>query len=112
MLVNWAEAVVMCPQSTTPTRNAVVAELDPARVRAGALRVRVAFMRWVFTRGAADARAVLEAYDDVSMDEAPLPPGLLPDHGLCEPDDSPCAVLTAPKRRDSSAQLARGLGLD
>ncbi|MEM9454249.1 MAG: serine/threonine-protein kinase [Myxococcota bacterium] len=114
VLVNWAEAVAMCPKSTTSTRDAVVSELDLASVGAGAPRVRVAFMRWVLTRGAADARAVLDAYDDVSMNEAPLPPGPWPSLGLCESDRSSCAyeVLMAPKGPDSAVQLARGLGLD
>ncbi len=112
-VVNWAEAVSLCPRSTEPTRRAVVTELDPARFDSGAPRARVAFMRWVLTCTPADARAVLDAYNSVPMSKAAMPLGLLPGLELCD-RSSPSAyeVLARPKAPDSAVRLVRGLGLD
>ncbi len=113
ILINWAEAVALCPRSTAPARRAVVAELDPARFDGDVRRTQVAFMRWVLTRAPEDAHVVIDRYDGVPIGEAPLPPGLLPGLDLCE-HTLPCAddVLTTPKNLGSVARLAHRLGLD
>lgn len=118
-LVAWAETQLRLPLDAT-VKERLLAELRPRNLGASLqeqqLAITIAFLRWIVSKDANDANALLSLYEDLPDGSPPLPDDACDGQReqACPTSTGPCSldVLQRPVTAERRIELKRSLGFE